>query len=269
MRIVIIIQARMASTRLPGKVMLPVAGEPMLARMLERVARSRAADGLVVATTEAPDDDAIVTLCRRRDIEVFRGHSTDCLQRHLDAGRTAAADAVVKIPSDCPMIDPAVIDCVVDAYRGGSFDYVGNLHPGSWPDGNDVEVISMDALERAARSTDDPFDREHTTPFIWSNPQRFALHNVRWDAGLDYSRSHRWVVDWQADYEFVCACFEALYPRLGAAFGVQDVLELLERRPALAEHNAAHRHYDYRLTRDNTDSEPAPTKPHAQSLRHE
>lgn len=251
MRIVIVIQARMASSRLPGKVMLPVTGAPLLQRMLERVRRNRSADEVVVATTRAPEDEAIVDLCQKLRVPVVRGHTTDCLQRHLDAARALAADAVVKIPSDCPMIDPAVIDRVLGTFRAqaGAVDYVGNLNPGTWPDGNDVEVLTRAALERAGREADSPFDREHTTPYVWSNPARFRLRNVRWETGRDYARSHRWVVDWRADYDFVCACFDALYPAFGPGFAVQDVLDLLARRPALGAINAAHRDYDYRLTR--------------------
>ena len=256
MRIVIVIQARMASTRLPGKVMLPLLGEPLLARMIERVRLSEQSDELVVATTPEAEDDVIVDLCRRLQTAYFRGHPEDCLKRHLDAGRRFRADAVTKIPSDCPMIDPAVIDRVLGEYRrlAAGVDYVSDLHPGTWPDGNDVEVMGIDVLERAAAESRSPFDREHTTPYVWSNPARFRLHNVRWHTGQDLSRSHRWVVDWVEDYRLVVECFGALYPRFGPAFHVEDVLSLYRTRPELAAINAQHRHYDYRLTRPVADT---------------
>lgn len=252
MRIVTVIQARMASTRLPRKVLLPLAGEPLLARMVERVRRANEVDAIVVATTTAPDDDGIVALCDRIGVSCFRGHPTDCLQRHVDAVAGFAPDAVVKIPSDCPMIDPRVIDQVLGVFRteAARVDYVGNLHPGSWPDGNDVEVMHHRVLLEAAAEATDDFDREHTTPFVWSRPERYSLRNVTWDSGRDYSRSHRWVVDWQVDYELVSACFDALYPTHGSDFRVEDVLAFLDGRPELAAKNAAHRDYDYRLTRD-------------------
>lgn len=261
MRIVTVIQARMSSTRLPGKVLLPLAGEPSLTRMVERVRRAAQVDDIVVATTPAVEDDPIVACCEAIGVRYHRGHPTDCLKRHVDAVADLAADAVVKIPSDCPMIDPHVIDRVLSTFRAraDAVDYVSNLHPGSWPDGNDVEVMHQRVLCEAAAQATEPFDREHTTPFIWSRPERYRLHNVCWHTGLDYSRSHRWVVDWRVDYELVAACFGALYPKYGPEFGVQHVLTFLAGRPGLSEINASHRDYDYRSTRPGAPVDPAPS----------
>ena len=256
MRIVIAIQARMTSSRLPGKVLLPSCGKPLLAHMIERVQLAKEADDLVIATTTEREDDIIVDLCRSLQVPWVRGHPEDCLARHVDAAKHMDADAIVKIPSDCPMIDPEVIDTVLGAYRrmAGQVDYVGNLHPGSWPDGNDVEGMSRDALLRATTEATAPFDREHTTPYLWSNPERFKLYNVRWHTGQDLSRSHRWVLDWAEDYQLLDTCFSELYPRFGPRFHVRDVLALYDARPDLAQLNAQHLHYDYRLTRSTCGS---------------
>lgn len=245
MNIVVVIQARTGSTRLPGKVLAPVCGRPLLEHMLERVRLAREPSAVVVATTVDAQDDAIERLCHALDVPVYRGHPLDCLDRHLRAAELYGADAVVKIPSDCPLIDPAAIDRVVARYRAaaGAYDYVSNLHPPSWPDGNDVEVISVAALRQAARETRDPFDLEHTTPFIVDRPERFRLANVAWEAGCDLSQRFRCVVDWREDLDAVERIFEALLPEHGAHFGVDAIVELYCKRPELEAINAARRGY--------------------------
>ncbi len=173
-RVVVVVQARVGSTRLPGKVMRLLGGEPVLARMLERLAVARLPSEVVVATTTAAADQPIRDLCRRLGVRVESGHPTDCLDRHRQVAAATAADVVVKIPSDCPLIDPAVVDRVIAAFVPGAHDYVSNLHPPSYPDGNDVEAMSRDALEIAAREATRPLEREHTTPFLWDQPSASA-----------------------------------------------------------------------------------------------
>src|SRR6185503_19618615 len=162
MPIAVVIQDRTGSSRLPGKILLPLAGAPLLQRMVERVRATKTAFEPVVATTIDPADDPVVELCRRIDVRWVRGHPTDLLDRHLAAARELAAEVVVKIPSDCPLIDPAAIDRVLGAFLDdpGRFDFASNLHPPSWPDGNDVEVMTRDALEIAGRESTKPHERE-------------------------------------------------------------------------------------------------------------
>jgi len=238
-KILTVIQARRGSSRLPDKVRLPLAGQPLLVRMVERVQRARLAGQIVVATTTDPGDDALVTLCETHGISVFRGSPTDLLDRHYRAALAYGADAVVKIPSDCPLIDPAVIDRVLGFYleTAGQYDFVSNLHPATYPDGNDVEVMPLGALETAWREARRPLEREHTTPFFWENPGRFRLANVAWETGLDYSMSHRFTIDYRADYEFIKAVYEALYPA-NPAFGLDGILTLLKQRPDIYALNA-------------------------------
>jgi spore coat polysaccharide biosynthesis protein SpsF len=247
MSVVIVIQARLASSRLPGKVLLPAAGRPLLEHMLRRVQAAEYAERVVVATTTDPGDDAIAALCEALQVECYRGDPLDCLDRHVQIGLQTGASAVVKIPSDCPLIDPAAIDRVLSAYHANphAYDYVSNLHPATWPDGNDVEVITLAALTAAAQETQDPFDREHTTPYVWLRPERFRALDVRWETGLDYSQTQRWVVDWIEDYHVVRALIETLEPRHGALFTTQHILQLLAERPDLAAMNAGHRGYNY------------------------
>jgi len=240
--VVTIIQARRDSTRLPGKVLLPLAGAPVLVRMLERVRTASLVGTVVVATTTDSSDDEIETLCRKERVLCVRGHPTDLLDRHYRVARALGAAHVVKIPSDCVLIDTAIIDRVLRFYlkRPGWFDYVSNLHPATYPDGNDVEVMTFAALQRAHHEASRDADREHTTPYLWDNPERFRIGNVRWETGLDYSMTHRWVLDYAEDYALICRIYEALAP-LNPRFGLGEILALLNRRPELAELNAKYR----------------------------
>ncbi len=239
-KIVTVIQARTTSTRLPGKVMLPLAGEPLLLRMIERVCLAKTVGTVVVATTTDSADDVVVELCTQHGIDVYRGHPLDLLDRHVQVGIEFNADAVVKIPSDCPLIDPAVIDQVIGEWLANPhIDYVSNLHPATWPDGNDVEVVSMSALTRAHEEAYQAIDREHTTPYLWQNPHLFSIANVEWQVGLNLFASHRWTIDYQEDYEFISTVYRELYDA-DKAFGVEDILQLLRRRPEIADINAVH-----------------------------
>ena len=238
--VLIVVQARVGSTRLPGKVLMDLGGKPLLARILERLERVRTPSRVVVATTTDRQDDSIVALCRGLGIEAFRGHPSDLLDRHYQAAVAFGAHRVAKIPSDCPLIDPEVVDRVLARFARGDCDYASNLHPASYPDGNDVEVIRTAALQAAWREAVLPMEREHTTPFLWERPERFRLANVLWDNETslqDFSLTHRWTVDYPEDYEFVRCIFEELYPN-NPAFGVSDILGLLEDRPEIAAINA-------------------------------
>lgn len=231
-KVVIICQARTGSTRLSGKVLLPLAGEPLLLRFLERVSMSKHAANLVVATTQKSQDDEIVSLCEGAGYTVFRGHETDLLDRHFQAASATDADVVVKIPTDCPLIDPRVIDLVIDTYLGSypHVDYVSNLHPGTWPDGNDVEVMTFLALQRAWASARLPHEREHTTPWLWENNHHIRTLNVERPDGQKLDERHRWTIDHPEDYLLIRAVFDALYwdnPR----FRCEDVLSFLAQHP--------------------------------------
>jgi len=240
--VLIVVQARTSSTRLPGKILKDLGGQPLLLRMMERLRRVRTPARCVVAMTTDPDDDVIESLCARHGVERYRGHPTDLLDRHYRAARAFGASTVAKIPSDCPLIDPAVVDRVLARFERGDCDYASNLHPASYPDGNDVEVMGIDALEAAWREAVLPMEREHTTPFIWERPERFRLANVDWqdDRGVampDRSMSHRWTIDYREDYDFIRSVFEELYPS-NPGFGLGDILALLDRRPELWAINA-------------------------------
>ncbi|HXQ29145.1 MAG TPA: glycosyltransferase family protein [Gemmatimonadales bacterium] len=239
--VVTVVQARSASTRLPSKVLLPLGGQTVLERLLERVQRARLRGVVVLATTADPRDDRFEGLACAAGVLCYRGHATDLLDRHYQAARLLGAGHVVKIPSDCPLIDPAVIDRVLGTYfEAGCFDYVSNLHPPTYPDGNDVEIASIRALEAAWREAAEPEEREHTTPFLWRRPERFRSGNVRWEAGVDCSQSHRVVLDYREDYDAIAAVFDGLHGTT-PWFGVADVVRFLDEHPEIAALNAHRR----------------------------
>ena len=238
LKIVTVIQARTGSSRLPNKIFLPLAEKPLLIRMYERVSASKLSGTIVIATTKDRSDDKVEELCKEYNLNYFRGHPTDLLDRHYQATKVFNADAVVKIPSDCPLIDPLVIDKVLNYYLNNSdmFDYVSNLHPATYPDGNDVEIFSMSVMEDAWLNAKKDLEREHTTPYFWENPDKFRIGNVKWKTGLDYSMSHRFTIDYEKDYNFIKSVYDELYP-VNNIFTLQDILDLLDRKPEIKKLN--------------------------------
>jgi spore coat polysaccharide biosynthesis protein SpsF len=241
-RVIGVVQARTGSSRLPGKVLRPIEGRPVLAWMLERVMAASELDEVVVATTYMAADDPIRLLCAELGVLCVSGHPTDLLDRHLKVGRAREADAVVKIPSDCPLIDPRIIDLVVATFRGDypRHAYVSNLHPPTWPDGNDVEVLRFDVLEEAWCLATRSFQREHTTPFIWDQPERFPIANVVWPDGRDLSASHRLTLDYEEDLALIAEVFTALHRPGGPPFSVEEIVAFLEDNPRVLALNARH-----------------------------
>jgi spore coat polysaccharide biosynthesis protein SpsF len=239
MTTLIVVQARTGSTRLPNKILMPLAGKPLIQRMVERIVATGEPD-IVVATTTSSEDQPLLDLCKTIGVRTFAGHPTDLLDRHYQAARAERARIVVKIPSDCPLIDPAVITRVLQFHRQHEhlYDFVSNLHPATYPDGNDVEVMPFGVLETAWHEATKSYEREHTTPFIWERPERFRLGNVTWETGLNYSMSHRWTIDYPEDYQFIKAVYDELWSEQKPVFSLQDILDLLSARPDIAALNA-------------------------------
>jgi spore coat polysaccharide biosynthesis protein SpsF len=230
-RIVAIIQARTGSTRLPGKVLLPLLGEPVLTHVVRRVARARV-DATVVATTSLPSDDPIVELGEREGWALVRGSELDLLDRYLAAAHAFEADVVVRITSDCPLIDPAIVDEVIDARASIAADYASNsLEPRTYPRGLDVEVMTIAALERAGREDHDAASREHATPYLYRHPDRFRIHAIRLPDDLS---DHRWTLDTQGDFELIRRIYDALGDD---AFTWRQALEVVEAHPDWSELN--------------------------------
>ena len=228
-RTLAIVQARTSSSRLPGKVLLPLAGEPMILRQLERITRARLLDGIVVATSADPTDDDLVVLLADSGYDYVRGSLKDVLARYVQTVDGYQADVVVRLTADCPLISPQVIDLVVERFHALSADYVSNTMNPTYPDGLDVEVMSVSALRTVAREAVDPSEREHVTLGIYRQPARFIIENVVDPSGRDRSEL-RWTVDTAEDFDFVSEVYAHLFP---TEFKYEDVLGLLERRPDL------------------------------------
>lgn len=240
----------MSSTRLPGKVLLRTCGKPLLQHQVERVKRSKAIDALVVATSTDASDDPLQALCEAIGVHCHRGSLDDVLERFIGAARPHAPSYVVRLTGDCPLADPVVIDRVIDAAREPGVDYASNALDPSFPDGLDAECMRYEVLEQAAREARKPSEREHVTPFIHTQPQRFTLREVRHSTDLS---KLRWTVDEPADFVFVSQVFEHLYPSK-PAFGMDDVLAFERAHPEIAQLNRAHKRnegYERSLQKDS------------------
>jgi spore coat polysaccharide biosynthesis protein SpsF len=222
----------MGSTRLPGKVLMDLGGESVLARVVRRLRRADLIDEIVVATTISAADNAIVSECERLSVAVFRGQENDVLDRYYHAAHWMNADAIVRITSDCPLIDPEITDNTIRAFINCKPDYASNALQRTYPRGLDTEVISCDALTRAWQEARFFYQRAHVTPYIYENPNRFRIVAVRGES--DYS-DLRWTLDTPEDLAFVRAIYERMDNN--DSFSWRDVLALLEREPQLTELN--------------------------------
>jgi spore coat polysaccharide biosynthesis protein SpsF len=226
-----ILQARMSSTRLPGKVMADVAGAPMILRQIERLGRSRRLDAILVATSTDPSDDDLAAVLARHGAPVHRGPLDDVLARYEGALVAHPAEIVARLTADCPLADPEVIDATIELLTSRGLDYAANTPARrTYPKGLDVEVMRAAALLQAAREAKDPYEREHVTPYLYRRPDLFAQDFISQDAD---EGELRWTVDRPDDLEFVRAVYEALYPD-NPAFGSDDVRAFVRARADLA-----------------------------------
>jgi spore coat polysaccharide biosynthesis protein SpsF len=207
--VVAVIQARMGSARLPGKTLLRLAGATVLEHVVNRARLARRVNQVVVATSTNAEDDAIAQECARLKTQVVRGSALDVLDRYAVAAEHSEADVVVRITGDCPLLDPVVVDSVVEMFLADpQCDYASNTLERTFPRGLDVEAVAASTIAAAAREADDPYEREHVTPFIYNRPERFTLRNVR--AASDWSHL-RWTLDTPVDYEYL----ESVFARVG------------------------------------------------------
>lgn len=229
---VVVVQARLGSQRLPGKVLADVGGRSMLARVVRRAGRARRVDAIVVATTDQPGDDAIVAECARLKVAVFRGDEDDVLDRYHGAAAAHGAGVVVRVTADCPFIAPEVIDLVLAAQEADGADYASNTLRRTYPRGLDTEVMTSVALARAWREAGGRHQRTHVTPYLYENPSLFRLISV--ENARDLS-GYRWTVDTAEDL----ALARALYDRVGNDDEVawEKLVEVVEAEPRLASLN--------------------------------
>lgn len=232
----VIIQARTGSTRFPGKVLKKIVGKPSLIHIIERVRRMKTVDKIVIATTTLPKDDSIVKTVEEYDknIIVYKGSSDDVLDRYYQAARQAKADAIVRITSDNPLVDPEISDLVVKKFFKKNCDYCcNNLPCRTYPIGLDTEVFTFKSLEKAWKETSQPYDREHVTPYIKENPEIFRIATVQNEDNLS---EYRWTMDHPEDYDFINTIYEKLYNKK-KEFNMKDVIDLLEKEPEILEIN--------------------------------
>lgn len=234
--ILAVLQARSTSSRLPGKVLKPILGKPMLERQIERILRASMIDKLVVATSNDPSDEVLAQLCGKIGVDCFRGSLDDVLDRFFLAARQHKPDYVVRLTGDCPLADPAVIDAVIRFAVNGDYDYASNTLQPTYPDGLDVEVCKFAKLEQVWRTATMKSQREHVTPYFYQNPHLFKLGNMTRQPDLS---ALRWTVDTADDFALITSVFEALYPK-NPAFGTDEVLAYLNSNPELSKLNASH-----------------------------
>lgn len=236
MKAAAIIQARMGSTRLPGKVMHEIEGKPILWHVVNRVGLSKNINEVIIATTDSPQDDTIESYAKENGISYFRGSENDVLDRYYQCAKTYGVDIAVRITADCPLADPIVIDRVVGFFKEhqNEYDYVANVIPPTFPDGLDTEVFSFNTLEKAWKEAKYTSEREHVTAYIYKNPDKFKLYNITNDSDCS---GLRWTVDTENDLAFV----REVYKRFGKdndIFYMDDVINLLNNNPELADINS-------------------------------
>lgn len=233
MKVVCIIQARMGSTRLPGKVMLDLCGKTVLGHVIERVRKVKNIDEIVIATTTKEDDTIIVEEALKYGVKVFRGSEEDVLSRYYYAAKENEADVVVRITSDCPLIDPEIVDEMLKKfkylYKENKVDYLSNTLERTFPRGLDAEIFSFNILEEAFTSAKKHYQREHVTPYIYENPNKFKL--IGYKNKVDYSY-HRWTLDTEEDFRLISKIYEELYKN-EYIFSFSKVINLFNINPKL------------------------------------
>jgi spore coat polysaccharide biosynthesis protein SpsF len=227
-----IIQARVNSTRFPKKILQNLDGKKcVLDYVINQVKNSKKIDQIIIATTSLKDDDIVIDISEKNDCQVFRGDEDDVLDRYFQCARKFELDAIVRITSDCPLIDPQIIDQVIGEFESGSFDYVTNTFPRTFPKGLDVEIFSRETLDKMWKNAELPSEREHVTQFIF-NSKEFRIGNVNNDSNLS---NMRWTLDEREDLEFLVSIIKRIKnePVLK-----NDVLEILSKEPSLLKVNS-------------------------------
>lgn len=248
-QVVAILQARMSSSRLSGKVLKPILDQPMLALQIQRVLNSKKIDKLVIATSEHATDDAIATLCKNLKVDCFRGSLPDVLDRFYQAATKYNAEHIVRLTGDCPLSDAEIIDKVITLHLSTQSDYTTNsILPDdpknhiTFPDGLDVEVITMQCLSKLWRDIKQESYREHVTSYVRLHPEKYTINYLHHPQDLS---KHRWTVDEPQDFVLIKNIFKALYP-VKPNFNCQDVVDYIERNPTLRQINNEFQHEKYR-----------------------
>jgi len=249
LKIVAIVQGRMSSKRLPGKILLDMGGKPMLARVLQRVRRARLVDQVVMATTVDPSDDPVVEFCQQHGYPCFRGNLFDVLDRYCQAAKHYQADVVVRITADCPVVDPGEIDRTIQAFLDADVDFAANRLPPPFtrtiPIGMDTEVVKFTALERAWKEAQEKYEREHVMPYLYDQPGRFNILVLENEPDLGHMR---WTVDTPEDLAVLRAIYASFNNR--DDFSMEELLEQYKTHPEWQAMNAGIYHNSF-LDTDN------------------
>lgn len=232
MRLVAIVQARMSSKRLPGKVLMPFIGKPALLHIVERLSYCKGIHKIIIATSDQESDNPIHDFCDQNDISCYRGNLNDVLDRYYCAAKEYKADAILRVTGDCPVIDPVIVDAVITGFICGEYDCYGL--GGDFPDGLDCTVYSFNAIERAWKNAKLKSDREHVGPYIENNPKLFRNGALKIFKGLS---NHRWTLDEESDYELLKCIFNKLY-NFKSPFLTGDILEYLKSNPEISKINS-------------------------------
>ena len=229
-----VLQSRMNPQRLPHKAILSLGGKPLLLMTVERIKTCKLINMIAVSTTNDAIDDQVYQLCKRESIPVFRDDRENQLNIDYKIALKYDADVLLKVSLNTPLIDPSIITKMLKFYieNQDKYDYVSNLNPASYPEGNEVEIISISSLKKAWESAEDFNEKENSTFYVRNNPGKFRLGNVRWEAGYNYSKTHRWILDYEEDYVFIKKIFDELYYG-NPCFDIYDILSLLDKQPHL------------------------------------
>jgi spore coat polysaccharide biosynthesis protein SpsF len=229
-----IVQARSGSTRLPGKIFKTLAGKPMLWHVVNRLSHSKLLDKIIIATTTMPEDDQVEQFCVENSISFYRGSVNDVLSRYYEAAKIYNARIVIRITSDCPVIDPYLIDIMMTHFSNEDhIDYMSNSIHRTFPRGLDTEIFTFSALEKTYNEAKLEYEHEHVTPYIYNNPKKFSIKNYANEIDLS---SHRWTVDTAEDFRLIEEIYNSLYQQ-GKIFLFKDILQLIEERPELTKIN--------------------------------
>ena len=236
-KIICIIQARVNSTRLPGKILLNGFNKPLIIHLIERIKKSKFISNIIIATTNNKLDRIIPTICKQIKIDYFKGNEQDVLSRYFYCAKKFNGQIIVRITSDCPLMDVNIVDKVINSFINSNVDYVSNVHPPSEPDGFDVEVFSFEALRKSFYHAKKNYEREHVTPYMWDNPKIFKLKNFSYlSRKKKYHIKIRLTLDYNEDYSLIYQIYQSLYKK-NKFFNIKDVLRFLDKKKELSKIN--------------------------------
>ena len=230
-----VIQARMGSSRLPGKILFNGYDRPLLIHLIDRIKRSKKINKIIVATSKNKLDDVIFSLCKKKKIEVFRGDEKNVLSRYFNCAKKYKISTIVRITSDCPLIDHTIIDKMIKNYYKGKYDFYGNTHPATFPDGYDIEIFSFEALKKSFYNSKNNFQKEHVTPFIWDNPDKFSIGNYKNKKG-NFHNYYRFTLDFIEDYYLIFFIFNYFYPK-NKSFKLEDLIKFFKNKKKMLRIN--------------------------------